>query len=175
MTDRDSPEFHVVNLAQAKFDCSFGRGCEGICCRNGRPPVRRDEADRISANMEKFIPAMRPEARLVVEAQGFMSRRGTPDQPMMRVAAGWCVFFNKGCILHAVGEQEGDKNRYKPSPCSLFPLVRDSKGSWHVRQRGYNREAWDLFCLGPEADTSPAQMSLQSEIALAEKLSAEGR
>ncbi len=35
----------VVNLAEAKFECIYGRGCDGICCQNGRPGVYPDEVD----------------------------------------------------------------------------------------------------------------------------------
>ena len=33
----------VLNLEQAKYECIYGRGCDGICCQNGRPPVYPDE------------------------------------------------------------------------------------------------------------------------------------
>jgi hypothetical protein len=172
MTEPSSkgPMPDIVNLDRATFECTFGRGCEGICCRNGRPPVDRQQSKRIDANIEKFLPLMRVEARAVVEKAGYLSRRGTPEEPLVRVVAGWCVFFNKGCVLHAVGAHEGDKNRYKPSACALFPLVRDWRGRCHVRQHGYNRELWDLFCLKPSASTMPSRLSLQDEIALARKL-----
>ncbi len=166
--DTESP-LEVINLDKAMFECTFGRGCEGVCCRNGRPPVSPDKVERIGANIEKFLPLLRESARAVVEANGYLSRRGTPGQPMVRVAAGWCVFFNKGCVLHAVGAQEGDSYRYKPLACALFPLVRDWRGQWYVRQRGYKRELWDLRCLDPATSAKPARLSLQDEIALARR------
>ncbi len=51
----------VVNLAEAKFECIYGRGCDGICCQNGRPGVYPDERARIGANLYKFLPELRPE------------------------------------------------------------------------------------------------------------------
>ena len=51
---------------------------------------------------------------------------------MLRVQDSWCVFFNQGCVLHKVGAAEGDKYRYKPAPCALFPLGRTEKGDWYV-------------------------------------------
>ncbi len=163
--------FTIVNAATARFECTYGRGCDGLCCRNGRPPISRQEAGRIDANIEKFRPHLRPEARALVETQGYLSRRGHPDEPLLRVVAGWCVFFNQGCVLHKVGAAEGDKYRYKPAPCALFPLAKDHKDRWQIRQKGYNREAWDLFCLDPEATNTAAVLSLQEEIALAQALS----
>ena len=53
--------------------------------------------------------------------------------PMLRVVNGWCVFFNQGCVLHKVGAVEGDKYRYKPAACALFPLARDEHDQWYPR------------------------------------------
>ena len=91
---------------------------------------------------------------------------------MLRVADGWCVFFNRGCVLHTIGAEDGDAYKYKPAICSLFPLEPE-KGKWYIRQWGYNREDWDLFCLNPKNSPIPAATSLATEIALAERLCAE--
>lgn len=158
----------VVNLAEATYECIFGRGCDGICCQNGRPPVYDEEVERLDGNLEKFLPHLRPEARQVVEKHGYMSGRRKLGLPMLRVVDGWCIFFHQGCVLHQVGAAEGDKYRYKPCACSLFPLARNGNGDWYVRQHGYENDDWDLFCLDPNASTKPAAESLQEEIALAE-------
>ncbi len=163
----------VVNLAEATYECIFGRGCDGICCRNGRPPIYPDEVERMDANLEKFLPHLRPEARQLVEKHGYLSGRRKYDLPMLRVSGGWCVFFNQGCVLHKVGAAEGDSYRYKPAACALFPLARNAKDEWYVRQYGYENEEWDLFCLHPRASTKPAAESLQHEIALAERYTRE--
>ncbi len=163
----------VVNLSEATYECVFGRGCDGICCQNGRPPVYADEIERLDANLEKFLPHLRPEARPVVEEHGYLSGRRKLGLPMLRVVGGWCIFFHQGCVLHKVGAAEGDKYRYNPCACSLFPLARNDKGEWYVRQRGYENEDWDLFCLDPQVSSKPAAESLQEEIALAEHLTRE--
>jgi Fe-S-cluster containining protein len=163
----------VVNLSEAKFECIFGRGCDGICCRNGRPPIYPGEVECLDANLEKFLPHLRPEARQLVEAKGYLSRRQKVGLPMLRVVDGWCLFFNAGCVLHKVGAAEGDAYRYKPAACALFPLMRNDKDEWYVRQWGYEDEPWDLFCLNPHASTMPAAESLQAEISLAELVAAE--
>jgi hypothetical protein len=161
----------VLNLAEATFECTFGRGCPGVCCQNGRPPVKPDEAARIDRNLHKFLPLLTPQARAVVEKGGYVSRRVKAGSPMLRVVGGWCVFFNEGCVLHKVGMQEGDKFRYKPAPCSLFPLEHDDHGSWYVRQHGYRGEQWtDLFCLAPDNTTKKASATLGEEIAFAQKV-----
>ena len=65
----------VINLTEAKFECIFGRGCDGICCQNGRPGIYPEEVERLDANLSKVLPHLRPEARAVVEADGYVSRR----------------------------------------------------------------------------------------------------
>ena len=159
----------VVNLSEATFECIFGRGCDGICCQNGRPPVYPDEVERLDANLEKFLPHLRPEAG-TLEKQGYLSGRRKFGLPMLRVVDGWCVFFNQGCVLHKVGAAEGDTYRYKPSAGALFPLARNDQDEWYVRQHGYEDEKWDLFCLDPHRHTEPAAESLEEEIRLAEGL-----
>jgi Fe-S-cluster containining protein len=163
----------VVNLSEAKFECIYGRGCEGICCQNGRPGVYPEEVQRLDANLHKFLPELRPEARKLVEKSGYLSNRRKDGLPMLRVLDGWCVFFHKGCVLHKVGAAEGDKYQYKPAPCALFPLAKNDAGQWYVRQKGLEGEEWDLFCLDPNTSPLPAAASLGEEIGLAAKYTAE--
>jgi hypothetical protein len=161
--------FVILNQEQATFDCTYGRGCEGICCRNGRPMVYPDEAARIDGNLHRLLPVLRPEARAVVEKEGYLSRRRKEGQPTVRVAAGWCVFFNQGCVLHRLGAEEQDGFRYKPWVCAVFPISRDARGPWYVRQKGLFGERWDLPCLDPAATTVRASESLRAESALVER------
>ena len=97
----------------------------------------------------------------------YLSRRRKHGLPMLRVVDGWCIFFNEGCVLHKLGAAEGDKFRYKPAPCSLFPLEQDAQDRWYVRQHGYKGEQWDLFCLAPAQSQTPAAKSLEEELAFA--------
>lgn len=168
----------VANAANATFDCIFGRGCEGLCCRNGRPSVGPEEQAIIDGVLERALPLLRPEARELIEAESYLSKRTKLGQPMVRVVDGWCVFFNSGCTLHQVGIADGDAYQYKPTQCALFPLERDEDdGSWYVRQWGYRGEKWDLFCLNPKESKKKAVNGLAGELALAAKVdreSAEG-
>jgi hypothetical protein len=160
----------IVNLSDAKFECTFGRGCDGVCCREGRPPVYPEEIENIAANLQRFLPHLRPEARAVVARGGFLApRRRRLGQRVLRVAQRWCIFFNEGCVLHKIGAAEGDKYRYKPSLCALFPIQQDQDDRWYIRQKGYKRERWDLFCLDPCNSAVPAGASLHDEIALAQR------
>ncbi|HEX4610886.1 MAG TPA: DUF3109 family protein [Urbifossiella sp.] len=162
----------VVN-ADATFDCSFGRGCDGVCCRNGRPSVDAAEAARITALLPRVLPRLRPEARKLVEAEGVLSNRKKLGNPMVRVTGGWCVLFNAGCTLHGLGAEDGDPLAYKPSQCALFPLEKGDAG-WFVRQWGYEGEQWDLFCLNPANTARPALDALAGELALAARFEADG-
>ena len=159
----------IVNAQEATFECTFGRGCEGICCRNGRPSLSPPEQKRIQKILKRVLPLLRPSARTLIEKSGFLSQRMKRGAPMLRVDASWCVFFNKGCVLHTIGAEDGDSFQYKPSQCALFPLEQDEDGSWFIRQWGYNGEKWDLFCLNPHQSKRTATTSLQAEIAYAEK------
>src|SRR5262249_11773184 len=127
----------VINLSGAKFECTFGRGCDGVCCRNGRPMVYPEEIECIDVNLGKFLPGLRPGALAMVQKAGYLSRRKRLGLPLVRVQDGWCVFFNQGCVLHKVGAEEGDRYRYKPAACALFPLARDKDDRWYVRQKGF--------------------------------------
>ncbi len=157
----------VTNAATATFECTFGRGCEGICCRNGRPSVDAEEQARIARVMPRALPLLRPAARKLVEKEGLLSQRTKLGQPMLRVAESWCVLFNKGCVLHTIGAEDGDPLQYKPSQCALFPVERGDDGDWFIRQWAYNGEKWDLFCLNPANTRQKAVDTLQGELELA--------
>lgn len=159
----------VFNLKDARFECTFGRGCDGICCKNGRPPVYEEEVARIQAKMANLIPLMRPEAAAAVHQSGFMTKRRKAGTTTLRVVGGWCIFFNQGCVLHRAGAAEGDKFRYKPFVCSTFPLEKHARRGWYVRQKGLLGEIWDLFCLDPFSTDQPAAASLREELTLLEE------
>lgn len=164
----------IVNVDEARFECTFGRGCDGVCCREGRPPVYPEEVETIASNLKRFLPLMRPEARVAVAKDGYLTPRlRRLGQRVLRVSGGWCVFFNQGCVLHQAGVAEGDKFRYKPSLCALFPIQQDSQDRWYVRQKGYLRERWALPCLDPAGCAVPAAESLGDEIALAQRFDEE--
>lgn len=162
-----------LNLGAATFDCTYGRGCEGVCCREGRPPVDADDVRRIESRRSLVLPMLRAEARVAVERRGYLTRARRHGRPVLRVVAGWCVFFNRGCVLHRAGAEEGDAFRYKPSLCALFPIQADRLDRWYVRQKGFNGERWDLACLDPASSARPAAESLAAEIALARRYTEE--
>lgn len=159
----------VENLDSARFECVFPT-CGGICCKNGRPAVEPREAQRIAANLAKFLPHLKPAARKLVESRGFLTKRIKEGLPTLAVQGGWCVFENEGCVLHKVGLAEGAKFKYKPWRCVVFPLERSKSGAWHVRQWKLKGEAWDLFCLNPKESPKPASKTLADELEYAREL-----
>jgi len=132
-----------------------------------------DDVRRIESRLPAFLPLLRPEARAAVERRGYLTRRRRYGRPVLRVVAGWCVFFNGGCVPHRVGAEEGDAFRYKPSLCALFPIQADRHDRWYIRQKGFNRERWELGCLDPATSARPAAESLVAEIALARRYTEE--
>ena len=169
-----SDDLHVLNLDEARFECTFGRGCDGICCRNGRPPVYPDEAERIESVLDRALPLMRPEAQALVKREGYLSKRQKYGAPALRVAGGWCVFFHRGCVLHTLGMADGETHQYKPTACSLFPLERDKGDRWYVRQAGYQGEQWnELPCLNPTKSTPMARDTLKEELEIAKRMTEE--
>lgn len=168
----DLVSFRVLNLAEARFDCTFGRGCDGVCCRNGRPLIYPDEIAGIDGALDAVVPLLRPTAARVVNRDGYLSNRRKRGERVVRVVDGWCVFFNNGCTLHMAGAAEGDPLKYKPTVCALFPLDRNYDDSWYVRQKGYKGEIWQLHCLDPQNTAVPAADSLRAEIAIVERITA---
>lgn len=157
----------LTNAETATFECIYGRGCDGKCCRNGRPGLHPEEKKRLEANLKRFLPHLRPKARKIVEQGGIVTKRVRHGLPLVPVEGSWCVFFNEGCVLHKVGAMEGDSYKYKPIQCALFPLLEDDDGSWYVRQWEWKKEPWDIFCLNPQESTMKATESLKQEMELA--------
>jgi Fe-S-cluster containining protein len=168
MPKKQAP-IEVENAQGAQFECVYP-SCGGICCKNGRPGVEPGERKRIEENLDKFLPHLTPHARRVVEKRGFVTKRIKDGNPMLAVSESWCVFFNEGCVLHKVGASEGDRWKYKPWYCVVFPLAQRAKGKWYVRQWEHRGEAWDLFCLDPKESPKRAVSTLAGEIAFANGL-----
>lgn len=158
--------FVVINQATARFECTFGRGCDGVCCSKGRVPILFEEESQIDRAFPDVLPLMRPEAREVVERSGYMTSRWR-----LRKVGRYCVFFNQGCTLHKIGEARGNKFAYKPLQCALFPLDLDPRGNWYVRQKGYKNERSDLFCLAPSDTTPRAAETSKDEWSFAARIS----
>jgi hypothetical protein len=170
MTERSPTPPDIENLATARFRCVFPV-CGGICCRNGRPTVEEGERARLDANLEKLLPLLRPSAQAHIAKHGWLTNRVKGGLRTVAVEGGWCVFENGGCALQKAGMAEGEPWKYKPSVCIRFPLEQSARdGTWYVRQWGHRGEAWDLFCLNPAEDPTPAAESLKAEIAYVAKL-----
>lgn len=165
-----SSRFHILNAGEARFECTFGRGCNGTCCQNGRPPVTDRDVSQIDSILPRALSLLRPLAHKLVKRNGYHTRSIKGDHRRLRIAGGWCVFFNEGCVLHRIGEAMGSKFAYKPLLCSLFPLEMNRDRQWYIRQKGYAGEIWDLSCLTPTDNSPQAIKTLQDEIAFASRL-----
>lgn len=158
----------LLNEQTATFECSYGRGCKGDCCTNGRPGLSEDEQRRITGNLHNILPLLKAKARKIIEEQGIVTRRTRHGLPLAAVVDQWCIYFNDGCALHKAGAIEGDPMKYKPMQCAIFPLLWNDDGEWYVRQWNYENETWnDLFCLNPKNSRVKASESLLNEMNLA--------
>lgn len=166
-TKRALPVIH--NLEEARFECVFPR-CGGPCCHESRPNVASGEVARIDGVLARALPRMRPSARRLVEKNGWRTKRLKAGLPTLAVNAKQCVFYNEGCVLHAIGAEEGDSTKYKPATCILFPIDDMKGGGYEVRQWGRKGEMWNLFCLDPTATKRSAKDTLKVEVAFLERI-----
>lgn len=104
--DKRSPgrrPLEVINIESARFECTFGRGCEGVCCQQGRPPVDQRQQAVIDGLKSRWLPLLRPEARSVIEKDGWLSRRVKAGDKMVRVAGGGAFsFIRDACYMPLV-------------------------------------------------------------------------
>lgn len=159
----------LANADTARFECTYGRGCEGTCCSNSTPPVDADKQALIRSILPEILPQLRPGARALVERLGFIDAEEVHEgNPSIRVEGDWCVFFHQGCVLHQFGADQGDTTKYKPVACYLFPIDHDSQGRWYVRQHGVDDEQWtELPCLAGTPDKPMAVTTLGFEMEMA--------
>jgi hypothetical protein len=153
----------IHNLEEARFECVFPK-CGGPCCHESRPNVTPGEVRRIEKALCRALERMRPAARRVVERAGWLTKRIKAGLPTIAVSERQCVFYKDGCVLHAIGAEEGDSTKYKPSTCILFPIDATKNGGWEVRQWGRKGETWKLFCLDPGASEKKAKETLATEV-----------
>ena len=161
----------LLNAATARFVCTYGRGCDGICCKNSTPPVDPEKQQQINSILPLVLPLLRPGASKLISDIGYIDPEEAHEgNPSIRVEDEWCVFFNKGCVLHQVGADKGDSTLYKPVACYLFPIDHHSSGDWYIRQHGVDNEEWtELFCLAGTPDLPLAVSTLGFEMEMAAK------
>lgn len=170
---KDSSKYTLplINAETATFECTFGRGCAGDCCTNGRPGLTVKEQQKIKTKLTSLLPMLKEKARRIIEKNGLVTQRERAGIKMAPVVDGWCVFFNEGCTLHKLGAAEGNALKYKPAQCAIFPLLWDDEGNFYVRQWHYKGEEWnDLHCLNPAKSKVKATESLKNEMNLVQEL-----
>jgi hypothetical protein len=111
---------------------------------NGRPAVEKDEQERIAANLPKFLPHLRPARAPPRREVGLPLRPGEGRPADAQGEPGLVRVLERRLRAAQVGASEGDRFKYKPWRCALFPSTRDRKsGEWYVRPARRRGEAWD--------------------------------
>jgi hypothetical protein len=74
--------------------------------------------------LKRVLPMLRPEARKLIEKEGFVSQRIKVGLPMLRVVDGWCVFFNR---VRAASDRRRGRRLISINVAVRFP-IRTGRG-----------------------------------------------
>jgi hypothetical protein len=149
------------------WNCTFGRGCQGIdkklpdhgCCSDGAYYYSEDDEKRVTKAAKRLTKSMWQNYDLARKGKSFtITELGLDKDRKTKKVNNTCIFFNErsfsneyfGCALHHLAEKEN--NHYidtKPDICWQLPLRR----SWEKREVGdekvdvvvigeYTRKAW---------------------------------
>ena len=168
----------------SRYQCIFGRGCQGIvkespeagCCSLGAHFADADDEKRVLEWSRKLTPEMW-QKRKIAKLEGATVKSGKKERAT-RVVDGACIFHNSkdfpggyGCALHLLAEAEGVSFvETKPEVCWQVPMRRayeteelpDGTERDIVIITEYDRRGWgsgghdlDWYCSGnPEAHTA---------------------
>ena len=165
----------IVNLDEARFECTFGRGCDGVCCKEGRPLVYPDEVGRIAEALEKLQVEAPPRGPGGRGEEGVPQRPASPGPPRPAQRRRLVPVLPRG--MPPAPTRAGGRGQVpvQAGRLLLFPIQQDEHDRWYIRQRGFHRETWDLFCLDPRIHPRPAAETLVEEIALAKRFDDEAK
>jgi len=114
-------------LFEHHFICHLDK-CEGNCCVFGDSgaPLERDEAEQLSAGLDKILPYMRAEGKRAVREQGawVIDNDGDKVTPLVgREECAYVVFDDKTarCSIEQAYD-EGAISFRKPVSCHLYPI-----------------------------------------------------
>lgn len=121
----------------SRWECIFGRGCEGIdarrpdagCCVHGAHFADRKDRKRVATWVDRLTPDLWQNHRTGTR-KGWTEREDGADKT--RVVKGACIFHNDadfaggyGCALHHLAIKEGVSFiETKPDVCWQLPLRR---------------------------------------------------
>ena len=117
-----------TELFDRNFICDLN-ACKGACCVLGDSgaPLTYEEVDQMEADLDEYLPYMRPEGIAEVEKNGVFYIDQDNEPVTSLVNGGECAFVyfdEKGITKCAIekAHSEGKTNFKKPISCHLFPI-----------------------------------------------------
>jgi hypothetical protein len=117
-----------TELFVRKFVCDLN-ACKGACCIHGHSgaPLTYEEVDQMEADLDEYLPFMRPEGIAEVEKNGVFYIDQDNEPVTSLVNGGECafVYFDERGITKCAIEKahaEGKTNFKKPISCHLYPI-----------------------------------------------------
>jgi hypothetical protein len=117
-----------TQLFDRKFVCDLN-ACKGACCVQGDSgaPLTYEEVDQMEADLDEYLPYMRPEGIAEVERNGVFYIDQDNEPVTALINGGECAFVyfdGNGTAKCAVekAHSEGKTNFKKPISCHLFPI-----------------------------------------------------
>lgn len=117
-----------TQLFERKFVCDLN-ACKGACCVQGDSgaPLTYEEVDQMEADLDEYLPYMRPEGIAEVEKNGvfYIDQDNEPVTALVNGAECAFVYFDEKGITKCAIEKahaEGKTKFKKPISCHLFPI-----------------------------------------------------
>jgi acyl-CoA synthetase (AMP-forming)/AMP-acid ligase II len=129
----------VTALDAATFKCSFGKGCEGDCCRVARPPVYAEELGHIAANLERSgLETMDRVAVLL------------PNQPESVLI--YLACFKAGYVVVPLDyRHQAPQLKYALNHCGASILIADQERLAELKQEGVTDGVSMAYVVGESA------------------------
>jgi hypothetical protein len=161
--DPDRPLHVDVTFLTSRWDCIFGRGCQGVlderapelvqgCCSYGAHFSDKADRDR-TVRMAKRLTAEEWQFRDVGRKRGTYAKSGKKEW-RTRLYRDACIFLNRadfpggaGCAFHVHAERNGlHHSDVKPEVCWQLPLRRvlvvDDEDHEFTRLTEFGRDGW---------------------------------
>ncbi len=183
-----------VTFLESRWECIFGRGCEGVltgpaaelvqgCCSYGAHFTGEEDIARVE-EAALTLTAAQWQFRAKGRRNGVVKRAG--GESVTRLVQDACVFLNRpgfaggpGCALHRAALERGiEPLELKPDVCWQLPLRRSDEtgpdghvtttlGEWQRRHWGEGGREFHWWCTeAPEAfgGGRPVYLSLRAEL-----------
>jgi len=135
-----------LDVLTKEFCCNLD-ACKGCCCIEGDAgaPLTEEEEEKIQAILPELLPNMTPQARDIVQKQGFAYNDSEGERVTQIVQGKDCVFSRTDkngwcyCIIEKA-YRAGKVDFRKPISCYLYP-IRVAK---HGQLTGIEYHHWDI-------------------------------